>query len=258
MHYVERAGFCKNPISKKLFQLIENKKSNLAFSADVVHCEQLLDLVDKIGSEICVLKTHVDIMEDYTADFPIELKKLARKYDFLIFEDRKFSDIGNTVRLQYQRGIYRIADWADMINAHALPGPNIITSLAEVKPKDQHGLLLLAEMSPEKNLFNSGYTKKTVAMAEQFSDFVIGFIAQKKISAHPGWIYLTPGIQFSEKKDGRGQQYITPEQAIFNNQTDVIIVGRGILQADDPIKEAEKYRKAAWNAYIMREASVKK
>src|SRR5581483_11251716 len=93
------------------------------------------------------------------------------------------------------------------------------------------------------------YAKKTLKMAEQFPEFVMGFIAQHRLNDDPKWIYMTPGVRFAEGKDQLGQQYNTPETAIVNHGTDIIIVGRGIINADDPIGVAQKYREAGWRAY---------
>jgi len=251
LSYLERSQLCKNPTAKKLFEIIHNKKSNLALSADVTTCAQLLKLADTIGPEICVLKTHIDILTDFSSSFITQLQSLASKHNFLIFEDRKFADIGNTVKLQYQEGIYKIVEWADIVNAHSLPGPGIIAGLAAAGLEKNRGLLLLAEMSSAENLFSHAYTDATLEMAKQNPEFVIGFIAQKKLIDHPQWVYMTPGIQFESKGDGLGQQYISPIEAIQKNHTDVIIVGRGILQASDPVKEAIKYREVAWNAWSL-------
>jgi orotidine 5'-phosphate decarboxylase subfamily 1 len=247
--YTARIPHCKNPVAKRLLQLMENKKSNLALSADVTDCKQLLKLADLLGPEICVLKTHVDILENFTPAFTQQLTDIAHKHNFLIFEDRKFADIGNTVKHQYEQGIYHIADWAHIVNAHTLPGPGIIQGLAETGLKKQRGLLLLAEMSSANNLLTPEYAEKTLKMAEQFPEFVIGFISQRKLSNDAHWIYMTPGVQLTAKGDALGQQYVTPESAIIQNQTDIIIVGRGIIQATDPLAEAKKYREAGWNAY---------
>jgi orotidine-5'-phosphate decarboxylase len=86
-------------------------------------------------------------------------------------------------------------------------------------------------------------------MAEQFPEFVLGFIAQKKIANDPWWLYMTPGVQLTEGKDTLGQHYVTPARAIQENESDIIIVGRGILQAKDPLVETKKYRQAGWDSY---------
>lgn len=249
LRYSERAKLCKNELAKKLFALLDDKKTNLALSADVSDCDELLVFADKIGPEICVLKTHVDILSNFTPAFTHELAKLADKHQFLIFEDRKFADIGNTVRLQYEGGVYRIADWAHIVNAHALPGPGIIQGLSKVGLPKQRALLMLAEMSSANNLLDPIYAQKTLEMAEQFPEFVIGFISQRKLNDDVQWIYMTPGVQLNAKGDALGQQYVTPSQAIIENQTDIIIVGRGILAAEDPVSAAKEYRKAGWDAY---------
>lgn len=249
LSFLERAQNTSSIITKKLFSLMEAKQTNLALSADVAKAETLLKLAERLGPEICVLKTHIDIIEDFTPQLTTKLRMLANQHQFLIFEDRKFADIGNTVKQQYAGGIYKIVEWADIINAHSLPGPGIIAGLKEVGLPRHRGLLLLAEMSSAGNLLNKDYAEATLNMAMQFPEFVMGFITQHALSDAPQWINMTPGVQLDTGGDGLGQQYVTPEKAILENGTDIIIVGRGIIAANDPVAVAKIYRERAWEAY---------
>ncbi len=248
MRHVERAKHCKNPVARDLFLLMENKKTNLAIAADVTSSSELLSLADLLGPEICVFKTHIDILKDFTPKLTDELQKIAQKHQFMIFEDRKFADIGFTVWEQYKGGIYHIANWADIVNAHIIPGPGIIEGLREVGLPKKRGLLLLAQMSSEGSLAHGDYTEKAVAMAEQYPDFVMGFISQKKISNNPAFIHMTPGVQIGVEKDHLGQQYRTPEE-IINLGNDIMIVGRGIIKGENPREAAIQYRERGWKAY---------
>lgn len=222
-------------------------------AADLLNKQEILNLTDNIGAEICVLKTHIDIVEDFDNEFIIELQRLSEKHNFFIFEDRKFADIGNTVVHQYQNGIYHIADWAHITNAHSIPGPGIIEGLKKVGLPKGRALLLLAEMSSEGNLAQGAYTEKTIKMAEQHRDFVIGFINTKTISKNSSFINFSPGVQFKTKSDSLKQNYQDPEEAILRG-SDIIIVGRGIYASADPVQSAQNYRKKAWGAYKKRES----
>ncbi|KAI5803454.1 Orotidine 5'-phosphate decarboxylase domain-containing protein [Peziza echinospora] len=287
--YADRAQSHPTAVGRKLFSIMAEKKTNLCLSIDLTDPEEALDVIDQLGPKICLIKTHIDIITFPTTfgasssgsaitipQFTSRLTALSRKHNFLIFEDRKFADIGNTVKHQYGGGVYSIVEWAHITNAHAIPGEGIVHGLAEVSAEftarkqassggldpngwDTRGLLILEEMSSKGNLFNSqGYRSEVVAMARRNDGFVSGFISMGKIEQgdvekeERDFITMTPGVNVGSTGDGLGQQYKTPEYVVGERGSDVIIVGRGIYGKDDPLAAAEEYRSRGWAAYEQR------
>lgn len=254
--YTQRAAAHPSPVAAKLFRIMEQKKSNLCASLDLTTTTELLAVLDKVGPHICLVKTHIDIISDFTYEGTIlPLKKLAEKHNFLIFEDRKFADIGNTVKNQYKGGVYRIASWADITNAHGVTGAGIVSGLkqaAEETTKEPRGLLMLAELSSKGSLAYGEYTEKTVEIAKTDKDFVIGFIAQRDMGGREDgfdWIIMTPGVGLDDKGDALGQQYRTVDEVVSTG-SDIIIVGRGLYgNGRDPVEQAKRYQQAGWSAY---------
>ncbi|KAL5530208.1 URA3 [Sanghuangporus sanghuang] len=269
--YGERAARHSNPAARSLLVTIERKRSNLCVSVDVSKKANFLSLIDAVGPYACLIKTHIDIIEDFDDDLIKQLTELSAKHDFLIFEDRKFADIGNTVALQYSGGVHRIASWAHITNAHPVPGPSIISGLSSVGLPLGRGLLLLAEMSTKGSLARGEYTEEAVRMARANRDFVFGFIAQRRMEGvglgaeqnevldqNEDFMILTPGVGLEYTGDNLGQQYNTPRKVVLEAGCDVIIVGRGIYGKSNTVNVAsaqtlaERYRDEGWRTYEER------
>lgn len=89
------------PLAVYLLRLAHLKRTNLCVSADVKTTTELLQLAEDVGDHICVLKTHADIVSDFTDRTIRGLLEVARRKKFVIFEDRKFGDIGSMWRSMF-------------------------------------------------------------------------------------------------------------------------------------------------------------
>lgn len=252
MDFVSRAKEAKNPLAKKLLFLMDRKQTTLCLAADLTDAEKILQLAELAGEHIAVLKIHVDIIVNFSSDFITRLQELSKNYNFLIMEDRKFGDIGHTVSLQYRNGIYKIAEWADIVTVHPLPGKGVIDGLKHALNDltEIRGIFLVAEMSSEGALTTGNYHSQAVSMSEDIS-LVSGFVCQSNIFSDPGLIQLTPGVKLEKSGDNLGQKYNTPEDVV-NSGADLAVVGRGITEATDKLGAVIEYKRQLWNAYEKR------
>jgi|AntRauTorckE6833_2_1112554.scaffolds.fasta_scaffold25744_1 uridine monophosphate synthetase len=233
----------KNRVMRKLYEIQQEKKTNLIFSADITDPKKLIKAIVKVAPYVCAIKLHIDSINFKTYDFDIfvdNISILKRSYNFLVIEDRKYSDIASTVSKQFDI----ISRLADIVTAYGITGPDMLTVLEDKGV----GVLLIYELSSKNNLIDKTYSCKIKDMAEQFKN-IIGFICQGKVS--DGYFNCSPGVKLnldsnnSNLTDMRGQQYNTPE-TMKNRGTNTFIVGRGIYESKDIEKTAKLYRDMCW------------
>ncbi|XP_011314992.1 uridine 5'-monophosphate synthase [Fopius arisanus] len=255
LDFTERSKIATSPLASKLLKLMDQKGTTLCLAADLTSANEILELSELAGPHIAVLKIHVDIIEDFDLSFIQKLKQLSSKHKFYLMEDRKFGDIGNTASLQYEKGIYKIAEWADFITAHPVPGPSILDGLkyALRNVSDDRGIFLVTQMSSNGALTTETYVKASVTLSQD-SNLVVGHVCQSNIFSDPGLIQLTPGVKLTQTSDNLGQQYNTPE-VVVNAGADLVVVGRGITESPDKLSSILNYKNQLWAAYKNRISS---
>jgi len=225
-------------ISKRkcsLTQIVREKNTNICLAADVRQMKDLRNLIETVGKYICILKVHSDIIEDFHKNYEENseyLNESKELYNFKIWEDRKFADIGHIMHRQVHTSI---SDWADIISVHPIAGKK---SLDEIKDID---MILIGEMSTEGHLMTREYQHDVVEIAES-SDNVIGVVCQHEMpfsdTRREKLLHIVPGISLNKMGDNEGQTYSPPKNKSF---ADIYVVGRGIYESDDPVASVKKY-----------------
>lgn len=199
-------------------------KSKICLSADVDTLKELFELINKVGNYICILKLHHDIIKDFYNNLEYTIEKLnilKKKFNFLIWEDRKFADIQYIIEKQIN---IHISKWADLISIHPFSG-NYISNIKNIH------IILIGELSTNSQLFNNEY-KKFVSELSLKNDNVIGIVCQNKMTNNK--LNIVPGISTDTKTDNKGQNYNLPKDKNF---ADIFVIGRSIYKSNNPLEK---------------------
>jgi len=236
----------KNDVVKyRLKKIGEEKKSRLCFSADIEDPIKILEMLNKIGKQIVVCKIHFDIINFQVGETPTPpsgetrlaippsgethynerdfinaLIKCSIEHNFLIMEDRKFVDISSIVEKQF----LKFCNWIDLVTVHGTVSSEVVSKLC--------GVLLVANMSNN----NFDLTSKTIELANNNLNNMIGFITQFRINCKEDLICMTPGISNKITRIN-DQNYKTKESV----DTDYIIVGRALYNSENIEKDVLKF-----------------
>jgi len=249
-----------SPMAKRYMKVAAAKQSLVCLAADRNTMAGLFELIEAVGPHVAALKTHVDLVDDWTPEAWSRFCKVAHEANLLIFEDRKFADIGKISRSQ-MAGIYDIRSWSDLVTAHLISGPDIVDGLqaAWTDVGRSGGVLLLAQMSSRGNLLHPAYTTEVVGKGTAHNG-VFGFIGngsrpeelqQLRSAVGEEKMIWTPGVNLAVGDGEMGQRYGDPTEAVLAG-SDCIIVGSGIHKASDPRASAKAYADASWNGLLQR------
>jgi len=250
-----------DPLARRWMTTVVNKQSMVVLAADRQTMAGLNELLDEVAPYVSALKTHVDLVEDWTLGAWADFCARAKVEDMLIFEDRKHGDIGKIARDQ-MGGVYDSRSWSDLMTAHLISGPSVLDGMADgwQSVGRTGGVLLLAQMSSAGNLLEiPGYTDAVVAAGKGHSA-CFGFIgngsradelAELRAKVGDGKMIWTPGVNIVTGDAELGQRYGDPREAVLAG-SDGIIVGSGIHRADDPSTAAKQYAEVSWNALLER------
>ncbi len=257
----ERWNANPNPLARRWMETVVDKQSMVVLAADRYTMAGLTELLEGVSPYVAALKTHVDLVEDWSAESWAEFCEKAKDADMLIFEDRKHGDIGKIARDQ-MGGVYDSRSWADLMTAHLISGPSVLDGMAEgwLNVGRQGGVLLLAQMSSAGNLLEiPGYTDAVVNAGKEHPA-CFGFIGNgsranelAELRSKVGEIKMiwTPGVNLVTGDAELGQRYGDPTEAVLAG-SDGIIVGSGIHRADNPAEAAKSYADVSWNALLQR------
>ncbi len=227
-------------------------KNRLIVALDVDTLDKAVELVETLSPEVEIFKVGIAPFTDYGPQILSTIEKCGKK----VFLDLKFHDIPNTVKnaacVAAKKGVF-------MMNFHCLGGKKMMEAAAKScdgacaaagnKKPILLGVTVLTSMGGE-DLEETGIAgpveKRVLALAalakEAGLDGVVASAKEaraikKELGKH--FIVVTPGVRPSWADEGDQKRILTPRQAIAEG-ADYIVVGRPIIEADDPLLAAKR------------------
>lgn len=229
-----------------------NAKDRLIVALDVDTLDEAEKLVEQLSKDVDIFKIGIAPFTDFGHEILAKIEERGKK----VFLDLKFHDIPNTVKnaasAAAKKGVF-------MMNFHCVGGKRMLE--AAVKGSEEAcaasgkkspillGVTVLTSMN-ESDLNEVGIEgpveKRVIAFAgiaraAGLNGVVASAREAKLIKRDIGkdFIVVTPGVRPLWAEEGDQKRVLTPKQAISEG-ADYIVVGRPIIEADDPALAAKK------------------
>ena len=230
--------------------MIQIKPKQILVALDFDSCDQAMSVCSNLDPDKFRLKVGKQL---YSAEGPKVLDHF-HQLGFEVFLDLKLHDIPNTV-YKALKNIFSLGVW--MTNIHLLGGTEMIQAAKEAQlDSDEENLLIgvtVLTSLKDSHLREIGVMKNTNSLVSSLSllakqaslDGVVCSVNEvRKLKKELGseFLTVTPGIRVKQEK-GDQKRVASLETALKEN-TDYIVLGREISQAEDiskMINELESY-----------------
>ncbi len=199
----------KNPLSLRLYDFKLAKESRVIVALDVPRWDIAKECIHKLHPYVIGFKFHFDILTDVNYH---ELFQLSSKYTFEIFRDRKYGDVSHINR-----------KIQDVINPELLNVIDIFHGFVDLENLTGPSIVVLELSDRESPLNNIDYRQQVLDRSKNQN--IIGYVSQHKWWRDPTKICFTPGVKTMEDVQCKKEQ-----------GADIIIVGRMVLESEDPVK----------------------
>jgi len=219
--------------------MVDDKKIIVAL--DKPGLTQALAICDQLAPEYCRVKVGHEL---FTSVGPAAVEELQRR-GFEVFLDLKYHDIPNTVanacRMAADLGVW-------MVDVHASGGASMMESARKAIGDAGEQVPLLVAVTvltsmEQQGLQSTGVSRsvdeQVLALAVMTRDAGLDGVvcsareASMLSSRLPSIIKVTPGIRLSDDSANDQKRVTTPEQAIRDGAS-YLVIGRSITMADDP------------------------
>ena len=224
------------------------RKKDVIIACDFSSAEETLAFLDKFQDHKPFVKIGMELFYSAGPDIVREIRQRGHK----IFLDLKLHDIPNTVKKAMS--VLRDLD-VDIVNLHAAGTSAMMKAALEglTRPDGTRPLLIAVTQLTSTD---QGTMEKDLLIEKPIDEVVMHYAAIAKDAGLDGivcspleagkvhqilgndFLTVTPGVRFADGNKGDQKRVMTPAQARDNS--DYIVVGRPITEAEDPVAAYER------------------
>lgn len=220
------------------------QENRIVLAADDLNVDQLIPLVQKIGSRLYAVKIH-NLYDEHG----LQVVRWLKAFGVKVWVDAKLHDIPATVE---KRAAAIKKAGADILTVHASGGVQMMNAAMEHGPKEIYAVSVLTSLSEDEThrIFNRSVRNQVGELFElMYQARVQGIVCSPNetmfirdlCNANANWFpkLVTPGIRSVGKVSNDQQRIATPGYAVLNG-SDLLVIGRQITTAADPLKALEE------------------